>query len=82
MLSPELLKLICCPETHQDVHLAEPQVLEELSRRLAAGTLQTRGGKPVTERIEAGLVRADGKFLYPIRDDIPVMLIEEAIPLP
>jgi len=35
----------------------------------------------VLERIDAGLVRADGKFLYPIRHDIPIMLVDEAIPL-
>ena len=33
------------------------------------------------EQIEAGLVREDGRILYPVRDDIPVMLIDEAIPL-
>jgi uncharacterized protein YbaR (Trm112 family) len=26
-------------------------------------------------------VRQDGQYLYPIRDDIPIMLIDEAIPL-
>jgi uncharacterized protein YbaR (Trm112 family) len=35
----------------------------------------------VTGRLEAGLVRADGKVLYPIRDGIPVMLVEEGIAL-
>jgi uncharacterized protein YbaR (Trm112 family) len=36
----------------------------------------------VTEPVDGGLVRSDGRFLYPIRDDIPIMLVEEAIPLP
>jgi uncharacterized protein len=27
------------------------------------------------------LIRADRQILYPIREDIPVMLIEEGIPL-
>jgi uncharacterized protein YbaR (Trm112 family) len=26
-------------------------------------------------------MRQDGQYLYPIRDDIPIMLIDEAIPL-
>jgi uncharacterized protein YbaR (Trm112 family) len=29
--------------------------------------------------LESGLLRADGKVLYPIRDNIPVMLIPESI---
>ena len=82
MLSSELLSLLCCPETHQELRPADPKLLEELNRKITAGIVQSRGGKPVTERLQAGLVRTDGKFLYPIRDDIPVMLIEEAVPLP
>ncbi len=81
MIDPDLLKILCCPETHQDLRVAEPALLEKLNQRIAGGSLNNRAGQPVKERIAAGLVRADGKFLYPIRDDIPVMLIEEAIPL-
>jgi uncharacterized protein YbaR (Trm112 family) len=35
----------------------------------------------VEERIEEGLVREDDGVLYPVRDAIPIMLIDEAIPL-
>ncbi len=44
--------------------------------------MTNRGGAGVREPIEGGLVRQDGKWLYPIRDDIPIMLVEEALPLP
>ena len=30
---------------------------------------------------EAAIIREDGTFAYPIREEIPVMLIDEAIPL-
>jgi len=33
----------------------------------------------VTEPIQAGIIREDGQYLYPVRDDIPIMLIGEAI---
>ena len=52
-----------------------------MKARAEAGTLVNRAGQPVREKMEAGLLRADGKALYPIREDIPVMLVEEAIPL-
>ena len=29
----------------------------------------------------AALVRADGAYLYPIQDKIPILLLDEAIPL-
>jgi uncharacterized protein YbaR (Trm112 family) len=81
MIDPELLKILCCPETHQDLHLAEPGIVEKLNAQIGTGALKNRSGKQVSERLETGLVRADGKFLYPVRRDIPVMLVDEAIPL-
>ena len=81
MLDPELLKILCCPETHQPIGLAEPSLIEKLNRQIAAGQLSNRAGQLVKEKIDGGLVREDKKFLYPIRGDIPIMLIDEAIPL-
>lgn len=81
MVDPQLLEILCCPETKQDVALAPAAMIEDLNRQALAGTLRNRTGNPVRETLDAGLLRADGKVLYPIRDDIPVMLIDEAIPL-
>ncbi|HWX21210.1 MAG TPA: Trm112 family protein [Candidatus Binatia bacterium] len=81
MLDPDLLKILCCPETHQALRLAEPAALEQLNRQIETGALKNRGGQPIKEKLENGLVRGDGKFLYPIRRGIPVMLIEEGVPL-
>jgi uncharacterized protein YbaR (Trm112 family) len=80
-VDPELLKIMCCPETHQPIALAEAPLIEKLNQQIAAGQLKNRAGRPVNEKIDGGLVREDKKFLYPIRADIPVMLIDEAIPL-
>jgi uncharacterized protein YbaR (Trm112 family) len=81
MLDPELLSILCCPETHQAVTPAEATVIEQVNQAIAAGQARNRAGQAVSEKIDGGLVRADGRFLYPIRQDIPVMLIDEAIPL-
>ena len=81
MINAELLKILCCPETHQELRVAEPAMIEKLNQQIAAGGLNNRAGQPVTEKIDGGLVRADGKFLYAIRKDIPVMLVDEAIPV-
>jgi uncharacterized protein len=81
MVDQELLDMLCCPETKEDVSLAEAGVIAEVNRRIEAGQLKNRGGEAVKEKMEAGLVRADRKYLYPIREDIPIMLIDEAIPL-
>jgi uncharacterized protein YbaR (Trm112 family) len=81
MLDPELLKLLCCPETYQPLHLADSALLEQLNQKVLAGALSTRGGRKISEPLAGGLVRADGQLLYPIRKQIPVLLIEEGIPL-
>ena len=67
--------------THQEVRLAEPTVIDKLNGQIAAGALKNRAGQLVQEKIEGGLIRADGTVLYPIRRNIPVMLVDEGIPL-
>jgi len=81
MIDSDLLSILCCPETHQEVRWAEPALIDKLNAQIAAGALKNRAGQPVQEAIDAGLIRADGKFLYPVRREIPVMLVDEAIPL-
>ena len=81
MLSKELLEILCCPETKQDVEYTEGDIIKKINGDIKKGILKNRGGEKVTETIDAGLLREDTKFLYPIRDDIPIMLIDEAIPL-
>ena len=79
MVDAQLLEILCCPETKQDVSLASAGLIETLNGRVDSGSLKNRAGETVKEKLDAGLIRADKKFLYPIREDIPVMLIDEAI---
>jgi uncharacterized protein YbaR (Trm112 family) len=81
MIDSQLLEILCCPETKQDVALAPTDMIDSLNARVEAGTLVNKAGQPVREKLDGGLVRADGAVLYPIREDIPVMLVEEAIAL-
>lgn len=81
MVDPELLDILVCPETKQPVRLADDELLARVNAAIEAGTLANRGGDPVTQPVAAGLVREDGAVLYPIRDDIPIMLVDEALPV-
>ena len=80
-IDQELLDVLRCPETHQKVTLAEPELIESLNQQIAAGVLNNRKGDAVDEPIDGGLIREDGQYLYLIRDEIPEMLIDAAIPL-
>jgi uncharacterized protein YbaR (Trm112 family) len=81
MIDSELMKILCCPETHQALRPTEGPLLEKLNQQIAAGQLRNRAGAAVNEPLGGGLVRADGKYLYPVRGNLPLMLVDEAIEL-
>ena len=82
MLDAELLALLVCPETHQDVTLATPGEIALLNEAIREGQVRTAGGNPVDQPVEAALIRADRAVAYPIRDGIPVMLVAEGLAIP
>ncbi len=81
MVDEELLKILVCPEDKTPVRLADDELMAKLNGAIGAGALKNRGGETIAEKAEAGLVREDNAYLYLIRDDIPIMLIDEAVPL-
>jgi uncharacterized protein YbaR (Trm112 family) len=81
-IDQQLLDILACPETKESLALADETLIAKLNAEVEAGTLKNRAGETVSQKIDGGLVRRDQKYLYPIRDDIPIMLIDEGIPLP
>ena len=78
-IDPEFLAILVCPETHQPLALAGSELLDRVNAGVERGEAITRAGNAVTEPVAEGLVREDGQVLYPIREGIPVMLIDESI---
>jgi uncharacterized protein YbaR (Trm112 family) len=81
MISNELLAILCCPETKQGLTVADASLIEKINQKIEKRELKIRSGEVAAPKIEGGLVRADKQYLYAVRGDIPVMLIDEAIPL-
>lgn len=82
MVDKELLKILVCPQSHQSLVPASPDILSRINSAITKGTLTNKKGTVVTEPIQEGLVTQDGSVIYPVREDIPVMLIDESISLP
>ncbi len=81
MIRPELLKMLVCPENHSELSVASSELVERLNTAVAAGALTNKAGRKVEHRLDGGLVRADETLLYPIVEEIPMLLVDEAIPL-
>jgi uncharacterized protein len=81
MVSPQLLEILVCPDTKQPVKPAGEELVKKLNRKIDEGSLKNKAGEAVQEKMDAGLVREDGKMLYRVVEDIPIMLIDEGIPL-
>ena len=81
MLDSDFLKILACPETKQSLSLADEATLAKANAKIQSGVLKNRAGQNVSEKIDAALIREDRKYLYPVRQDIPIMLVEESISL-
>jgi uncharacterized protein YbaR (Trm112 family) len=80
-MNASLLAILRCPETRQTLREADDATIAEINARIRAKSLRNRAGREVIGPIDAGLIREDGIYLYPERRGIPVMLVDEAIPL-
>ena len=75
----KLLKILCCTVSKSPLNRLEPTRLERLNQAIAAGEVLTVNGERVAETIVEALISDDGKVLYPVIDDIPVLLPERGI---
>ena len=80
-MNSELLEILVCPESKQNLKIAPMETVSSLNEKIKGGSLKNRAGEKVSEKMDEGLIRDDNKWLYPVRNGIPIMLIEEAIPL-
>jgi uncharacterized protein YbaR (Trm112 family) len=81
MISPDLLELLVCPENRTPLALAEAGLVARLNAAIGQRQLKNRAGQVLEMPLDGGLLRTDQQMLYPILDRIPVLLIDEGIPL-
>ncbi len=73
------LDLLVCPQDHTPLLFADAALIVRLNQSIARGELKNAGGQAISRPLDGGLLRADGRVLYPIVDEIPILLPDEAI---
>jgi len=75
----KLLEILCCPVSKTPLVVLGQQKLEKLNLAIEKGEALYVGGETVTEPLQEGLITEDGKVIYPVQDNIPILLEEKGI---
>jgi len=78
-LDGKLLEILCCPVSKVPLNRLERSRLDLLNRAIASGSVDHVQGEPVLAELKEALITEDGKVIYPVEDDIPLLLEEKGI---
>ena len=77
----QILPLLQCPSHGGPLRAATEAETARLNAAIAAGTLANVGGAKVEEALTEALVSESGDLAYAVRDGIPILLVEDGLPL-
>ena len=80
-MDPNLLNIICCPVTREKLSMVTSKQLALINAEIANNTLTKLDGSIVENPQSKALINATKTLLYPIEEDIPILLENEAIEL-
>lgn len=77
----KLLDILVCPASRQPLGLLDRAGLDALNRAVAAGTVRRVDDALQADAVSEALITDDRRTIYRIDDGIPVLLVEEGIPV-
>ncbi|MDQ3288038.1 MAG: Trm112 family protein [Pseudomonadota bacterium] len=75
----KLLDLLVCPVTRQPLEQLDQRLLAALNEAIGQGGILRGDGSARAAPLQQALITRDRTRVYPVDDDIPVLLAEEAI---
>jgi uncharacterized protein YbaR (Trm112 family) len=75
----KLLEILCCPVSKTPLVRLPPGRLKKLNAAIEAGEVRYVRGESVTEALREALITEDSRVIYPVVDDIPILLEEQGI---
>jgi uncharacterized protein YbaR (Trm112 family) len=75
----KLLEILCCPVSKIPLNRLERSRLDKLNLAIARGEVQYIGGQSIEHALKEALITEDGKVIYPVVDDIPLLLEQNGI---
>ena len=80
-IDASLLDILCCPLTQVPLQRLPDSKLARLNELIAEKRIKNESKVVVETPLEGALVTRDSKLAYPIRDGVPILLIEQGIAL-
>ena len=75
----KLLEILCCPVSKTPLIILSQVKLGNLNQAIETGDTVYINGEKVSDPIQEGLISEDGKVIYAVQDNIPVLLEEQGI---
>ena len=75
----KLLEILCCPVSKTPLIRLTSDRLEKLNIAIRVGETQTVHGEVVKLALNEALITEDLKVMYPVIDNIPILLEEKGI---
>ena len=78
-MDKRLLDILCDPVSKTPLRMLDAAELDAINRAIRGGGVAAVNGEAIADPLAAGLITVDGKVVYRIEDDIPVMLPDAGI---
>jgi SAM-dependent methyltransferase len=75
----EWISILKCPITGKELRALGPADIQAINERIARGEALATDGKPFTQSLEQGLIAVDDSYIYPIINEIVLLLKDLAV---